>query len=376
MIRPQERHFDFILLLLAVSLTAYGLLLIYSGSLTNAGSGGAAISGPVARQAMFAAAGLVFALAVSRLDYRLLAQASTGLYVGLILSLLFVLTVGTQMYGSKRWIDIAGTHVQPSEIGKLIVILVLAKYFSDNEGHVKELRVFLTSLAIAALPAVLVFAEPDLGSAVIFFLIWLGMAIMAGSSMKHVLGSLGMVVAGLPFALIAVVTDYQRERVSLFLDPARDSLGSGFNILQAEISIGSGGFFGKGFTEGTQTQLDYLRTQTTDYVFSVLGEEMGFIGAMVLFGLFIFLLARGIRAAAISRDSFGRSIAVGIVIFILFQVFINIGVNIRLFPVTGIPLPFISQGGSSLITVFIAIGLLESVVVQHRAVGWWSGAAP
>jgi rod shape determining protein RodA len=218
------------------------------------------------------------------------------------------------------------------------------------------------------LPALLVFAEPDLGSAGIFLMIWLGMVIMAGCDMRHVLGLLGMLIALSPFALIAIVTDYQRERISLFLDPSSDSMGSGFNILQAEISVGSGGLFGKGLTHGTQTQLDYLRTQTTDYVFSVLGEELGFIGAMILFALFILLLMRGLRAAAISTDSFGRLVAVGVVIFILFQAFINIGVNIRLFPVTGIPLPFISQGGSSLITVFIAIGLLESVIVRHRQV--------
>jgi len=228
--------------------------------------------------------------------------------------------------------------------------------------------VLLTSLAIAALPALLVFAEPDLGSAVIFLLIWLGMAVMAGCDMRQILGTLGMFVAALPFGLILVVNDYQRERVSLFLDPSQDPLGAGYNALQAVISIGSGGLFGKGLTHGTQTQLDYLRTQTTDYIFSVLGEELGFVGAMVLFGLFILLLWRGLRAASLCRDSFGRSIAVGVVIFILFQVFINVGVNVRLFPVTGIPLPFISQGGSSLITVFIAIGLIESVLIRHRQV--------
>jgi rod shape determining protein RodA len=194
------------------------------------------------------------------------------------------------------------------------------------------------------------------------------MVIMAGADMRHVLGSIGMVIAALPFAIIAVITDYQRERISLFLDPTRDALGAGFNVLQAEISVGSGGWLGKGLGDGTQTQLNYLRTQTTDYVFSVLGEELGFVGAMVLFALFILLLFRGLRAASISQDVFGRMIAVGIVIFILFQAFINIGVNIRLFPVTGIPLPFISAGGSSLVTVFIAIGLLESVVLRHRQV--------
>ena len=359
-------NFDFVILLVALGLTGFGMVLIYSGSLTSSGGVQESLSGPVGRQLVFGAVGLAAFFAVSRVDYRFLAQGSIGLYLGLIAALLFVLTIGTQAFGSRRWIDIGGTQVQPSEIGKIIVILVLAKYLSDQGERVKELRVFLISLALAAIPALLVFAEPDLGSAVIFLLIWFGMVVMAGCDPRHILGAIGMVIAMLPFALIAVVTDYQRERVSTFLDPTQDPLGSGFNILQAEISIGSGGLLGKGLTHGTQTQLDYLRTQTTDYIFSVLGEELGFIGALLLFGLFIVLLWRGLRAAALCRDDFGRSIAVGVVIFILFQVFINVGVNIRLFPVTGIPLPFISQGGSSLVTVFIAIGLIESVLIRHR----------
>jgi len=364
------RPFDFVLLLTALALTVYGLLLIYSGSLTTSGHAVAdVLRGPVGRQLAFAMVGICACLIVSRLDYRFLAQGSTGLYFGLVAALLFVLVGGGQSeFGSSRWIEIGGIRIQPSEFGKIVIILVLAKYLSDNSERVNELRVFLTSLAIAAVPALLVFAEPDLGSASIFLFVWLGMVIMAGADMRHVLGAIGMVLAIAPFALIIVVTEYQRERISLFLNPAADALGSGFNILQAEISVGSGGLFGKGLTHGTQTQLDYLRTQTTDYVFSVLGEELGFVGAMVLFGLFILLLFRGLRAASISQDIFGRMIAVGIVIFILLQAFINIGVNIRLFPVTGIPLPFISQGGSSLVTVFIAVGLLESVIMRHRQV--------
>jgi rod shape determining protein RodA len=363
------RPFDYILLFTAMTLTLYGLLLIYSGSLTSeAGGTAAVISGPVGRQLVFAIMGVALCILVSRFDYRFLAQGSTALYLGLIAALIFVLTVGASEFGSRRWIDIGGQRIQPSEIGKLIVILALAKYLSDNSERVKTLPVFVTSLGIAALPALLVFAEPDLGSASIFLFVWLGMVIMAGADMRHVFGMIGMVIAFMPFAIIAVITDYQRERISLFLDPAKDALGSGFNILQAEISVGSGGWLGRGFTEGSQTQLNYLRTQTTDYVFSVLGEEFGFVGAMVLFALFTLLLFRGLRAAAISQDIFGRMMAVGIVIFILFQTFINIGVNIRLFPVTGIPLPFLSLGGSSLVTVFIAIGLLESVVIRHRQV--------
>ncbi|OGO49340.1 MAG: hypothetical protein A2148_00045 [Chloroflexi bacterium RBG_16_68_14] len=165
---------------------------------------------------------------------------------------------------------------------------------------------------------------------------------------------------------MALVTDYQRERIALWLNPESDPQGAGFNILQGKISIGSGGLLGKGLTEGAQTQLDYLRTETTDYVFSVLGEELGFVGALVLFALFVVLLWRVLRVAELSPDLFGRLLATGMVIFILLQTFINVGVNVGLLPVTGIPLPFVSQGGSSLITLFIGLGVLQSVLLRHR----------
>ena len=173
-------------------------------------------------------------------------------------------------------------------------------------------------------------------------------------------------LALLPFVALLVLNDYQLDRFRLWINPNEDPLGGGFNIIQAKIGIGSGGIFGKGLTDGSQTQLNYLRTSTTDYIFTVLGEELGLIGAIVLFALFTALLFRGIRAATLSRDQFGRLIATGIVVMILFQVFINIAVNIQLVPVTGIPLPFISQGGSSLVMMFVALGLLEGIVVRHK----------
>ena len=175
-----------------------------------------------------------------------------------------------------------------------------------------------------------------------------------------------MTIALLPFAALLVVNDYQLDRFRLWVDPNSDPLGGGFNIRQAEIGIGSGGLLGQGLTDGSQTQLDFLRTSTTDYIFSVLGEELGLLGAALLLTLFTLLLFRGIRAATLSQDQFGRLIAVGIVIMILFQVFINIAVNIQLVPVTGIPLPFISQGGSSLVMMFVALGLLEGIVLRHK----------
>ena len=361
------RDFDFILLLTALALVALGGLLIYSGSLTRYGEPTAFdFTHPVVRQGVFAGVGLILALVMARLDYKFLGFVSAGLYIVSIGALVYVLAVGESAYGARRWILVGGTLVQPSEIAKLVTIIALAKFLSDREGTIGSVRVLLTSLAIAAVPAVLVFAEPDLGSALIFGVIWLGMVIVTGARWRHLAGLLAVGMILLPFFLITLVSDYQQERIRIWMNPESDPQGSGWNILQAEISIGSGGIFGKGLTEGTQTQLDYLRTQTTDYVFSVLGEELGFVGALALLGLFVVLLWRGLRVAEVSRDLLGRLLATGMVIFILLQTFINVAVNVGLLPVTGIPLPFVSQGGSSLITLFVGIGILQSIVLRHR----------
>ncbi|MBI5284130.1 MAG: rod shape-determining protein RodA [Chloroflexi bacterium] len=362
------REFDFVLLLAAVGLTVYGAMLIYSGSLTTYGSPGQALSHPVSRQIAFAAAGLAAMVVLSRIDYRLFGPLSLALYVASIAALLFVLAVGASAYGSRRWIEVGGTQIQPSEIAKVCTVIMLAKYFSDNEEKMRSLRVFVVSMLIAGAPAVLVLLEPDLGSAIVFGVIWLAMVVIAGARPLHLLGVFAAAGAMTP-AFVLGIADYQRERLDIWRDPGKDPLGTGFNILQAETSIGSGRLFGKGFTHGTQTQLDYLRTQTTDYVFSVGAEELGFIGAMVLFGLFVLLLFRCVRVAGLADDAFGRLIAVGVMSFILFQVFINIGVNIRLVPVTGVPLPLVSQGGSSLITILASLGILQSVLGHRRKRG-------
>ena len=363
------RKFDFVLFFTSLALVAYGVILIYSGSLTNYKDVGLDLSHPVVRQILFALAGVAIMLAITYTDYHLLGYAASGLYVAALGALVLVLVVSSEVYGSRRWIEIAGTPVQPSEIAKLVLIIALAKYLTDRQEQIGQLKTFLASLGIALVPTALVFAEPDLGSAVIFVVIWVAMIIIAGARSTHVLGLASSFAIAMPFALIGLINEYQRERIATFLDPAKDPLGAGFNTLQAEIGIGSGGLFGKGLTQGTQTQLDYLRTQTTDYVFSVLGEELGFVGAVVLFALFVLLLLRGLQTAKSCPDPFGRLLAIGVVTFILFQVFINIGVNIRLLPVTGIPLPFISQGGSSLITLFIALGILQSIRV-HQVSRW------
>lgn len=369
------RDFDFVLLAVALALLGYGAALIYSGSLTTYGrSGWAAFSHPVGRQLAYAAVGILVFAVLARMDYRSLGNVAVGLYVAGIAALVFVLVVGGSAYGSRRWITLGGAQIQASEVAKVLVIVALARYLADHQEEIQRPRIFLTSLLMALVPAGLVFAEPDLGSAVIFLAVWLGMVVIAGARPAHLALLFGSAISAIPFVLVGLVNDYQRERIRLWLDPGNDPLGSGFNILQAQISIGSGRLWGKGFTHGTQTQLDYLRTQTTDYIFSVLGEELGFMGAMLLFALFVILLFRGIRVAGVASDLFGRLVAVGVVIFILSQVFINIGVNVRVFPVTGIPLPLISQGGSSLVSVFAALGILESILLHRRRLWFYGGS--
>ena len=360
------RQFDFVLLLASLALLILGLALIYSGSLARFGGNEPILAGPVGRQMMYAIVGLVLMALLARIDYRSWSPLALALYAAALLGLVVVLVIGNSAFGSRRWIAIAGIQMQPSEPAKLLTILLLARLLTAEGGRHLPGRTFLLTLVVAAVPALLVFIEPDLGTAVVFVAIWFGMVYVAGARIRHLLLLIGGGLAALPFLALVALHGYQRERLAVFLDPSRDPLGTGFNINQAAISIGSGGPFGKGLTQGTQTQLDFLRTQTTDYIFSVLGEELGFVGAMVLFFLFIVLLLRGLRAATHSRDPFGRLLATGIVVMILTQVFVNVGVNVRLFPVTGIPLPFISQGGSSLVTMFMAVGLLESITLRHR----------
>jgi rod shape determining protein RodA len=366
--RHAARHFDYPLLLLAGALVVYGALLIYSASLTAYPDGISGLNHPVAKQGMFALFGLAIMAAVAWMDYRVFGQMAPALYALAILTLAAVLFLGESAFGSRRWITIGGSQIQASEVAKLLTIIALARYLADRQAQIKRVRVFLTSLALAALPAALVMAEPDMGTAIIFAAVWVGMVLVAGARVQHVLMLAGFLLAAIPFAALAVLGDYQRDRIALFFNPNSDPLGGGFNILQGEISVGSGGIFGKGLTNGSQTQLDFLQTPTTDYIFSVLGEELGLIGALVLLTLFAALLFRAIRVASLARDQFGRLLATGVAIMILFQVFINIAVNIRLLPVTGIPLPFISQGGSSLIMLFAALGLLQGVLLRHRRI--------
>ena len=356
------RYFDPLILVAALVLAGYGALVIYSASLPR-GAEGIVLSSAVQRHIIFALVGAVLMIAIARLDYRLIDALGWLAYGFGILVLIAVLLVGSEEFGSRRWFDLGFTVVQASEIGKLMTIIGLGKFLTDYRERLPEFRIFLMSLAVVALPAALVFIEPDAGSAVVFMSIWLVMTLFAGARLRHY-GTL--VMAGIclvPVGLAAGVQDYQRDRIRAFIDPESDPQGAGFNVIQAETSVGSGGLWGQGLTEGTQTQLDFVRIQTTDFIFSVLSEELGFVGAMALFALFLLLLLRMLRVAGKVDEPLGQLLAVGMVTVIAIQVFINVAINIRLIPVTGIPLPFISTGNSSLLVFFAGLGLLQSVLV-------------
>ena len=365
---PQEwARFDYLLVLIALALVAYGLILIHSGS-TESGEGlKISFNSPVIRQGIFAIGSLVAMIILSRLDYHALLHYAWWIYGITIFLLILLLIIGQTDFGSTRWFDLGIFQLQPSEFAKISLIIILARLISDRGGDLKSLKTLLFSLLLSIPPLFLVFIPPDLGTSIIFITIWAGLVFVAGATRRHLIILGAFFLALIPFIWTFGVEDYQIERISVVLNAEEDPLDSGYNPIQAQIAIGSGGLFGKGLFEGEQTQLNFLKVPTKDFIFSVLGEELGFLGAVLLLGLFLLLLWRILRAAQFSGDTSGQLLAVGIVTMILFQLFINIAVNLGIFPVTGLPLPFVSAGGSSLLTLFISLGIVQSVVIHHRA---------
>jgi rod shape determining protein RodA len=360
-------RFDYLLALAAMALVGIGLVLIYSGSLSFYDGPLTSFASPVFKQVIFACVGIAAMLVVSKIDYHYLTHYAWVFYGLGIVSLVAILLVGDSAFGSTRWFAIGPVQIQPSEFAKLATILALARYFSEHGGDARDLRTLLISLAIVSPMAALVFIQPDLGTSIVFVAIWIGIVIVAGANRRHLLIMGALAIAIFPFLWTFAIAEYQVDRVAVLVDSEQDPLGDAYNVRQSKIAVGSGELFGKGFTNGDQTQLGYLKVATKDFIFSLLSEEFGFVGCSVVMGLFVFLLMRGVRAAQIAGDTAGQLVAVGIVMLILMQTFINIAVNLSIFPVTGIPLPFISQGGSSLVSLFIALGILQSIVMRHRA---------
>jgi rod shape determining protein RodA len=272
--------------------------------------------------------------------------------------------------GSSRWVSLGPLTFQFSELAKILMIIVLADYLATRQGRLDSVFSILGACLLVVPPLLLVLMQPDLGTSLVFGAILAGMLFMSGASLKW-LGAMAVAgIAALPFIWTHILRDYQKERITAFLHPLQDIQGSGYQLYQAQIAVGSGGLFGKGLTNGTQSTLDYLPVQTTDFVFAILAEELGFIGAVVLFILFGALLFRVLRAGWRSRDPFGLSFAAGLASMLLFQLIENVGMVIGILPITGIPLPFVTHGGASLISVALGLGIIQSINIRQGRAEW------
>jgi len=353
------RQFDPVLVGIVALLILYGVIMIFSANQTQED-----LKDLWRVQLTRAAIGLGIMVLVAAFDYRYYASLYKLLYVVMFVLLGTLFIAAELTAGTLRWLDFRLFPVQPSEIAKIVVIIVTAKILADRDGEMNKLRNLLLSLLVIIPPLVLIYLQPDLGTTIILGVVWLIMALMGGIHLFH-LGLLGLMALLASPVIWLTMEEYQRSRVMLFLDPQSDP-DSYYNIQQALISIGSGGKLGKGFSIGTQNQLHFLRVRHTDFIFSVIGEELGLLGALLLFLLILVLIWRVMRVADLTGDPFGRLIVVGVASLIFFQSFVNLGVNLGLLPVTGTPLPFVSYGGSSLTAFLIAIGLVQSILMRHK----------
>ncbi len=363
MSRSNWRHFDFWLLGAVVLMTIFGITMIRSAVAGNIELEAANL---VQRQLIFAAMGFIVIFIVSGIDYHLWASISRPMYVVTVIFLGVLTIAGQALYGSARWFDTGVILIQPSEIAKIVVILVLSDFFARNYDKLDNLtwiaRSFLYTLGIV----VWIILQPNLSTSLVILAIWFSLLWASGLKIKYLLALSGIALV-VPFAAFPFLADYQRQRIInfLFADPTATQ-GETYNIQQALISIGSGGLLGKGYNQGTQVQLRFLKVRWSDFIFSATAEEFGLIGSVVIMLLLLFIIYRCLRAARLARDTFGGLIAYGVSVLLAFQGMVNIGVNLKLLPATGLPLPFISYGGSSLLSLLLGVGLVESVILRHK----------
>jgi rod shape determining protein RodA len=326
----------------------------------------------VVRQSAYAFVGVLLLFAVARVDYSRFRELRAGLYTFMVAGIMFVLIFGAAARGSRRRIELPYFGFQPSEFGKVLLVAALAAFVIESARRGNEARQTIRILAIGLMPAALVFLQPDLGTAIVFGVITLTVLFLAGVRWTH-LAAIGasvavlatLVLAVAPAAGVPVLRDYQRERLTSFVNPSDDPRDSSYQINQAKIAVGSGGKTGRG-DEATQTDLKFVPERHTDFIFAVIGERYGFAGAAFVLSLYALLIWRALRILTVSKNLYGTLIAGGIAAMLLFQVFINVGVNLGIMPVTGITLPLLSYGGSSVLATCIAIGLLQSIYIHAQ----------
>lgn len=318
-------------------------------------------------QITYVVLGTIVAIVLTFFDYRNLRGLSFVLYLIMIALLVLVLFFGDRTFGAARWIDLKIFQLQPSELGKLITVLFLARIFSARKNFALK-DVFLV-LGIVLVPVLLVLRQPDFGTAMVIFFGLL--VLLFFSNIKKII--LVGIVAGLILAVPVgwhFLKGYQKQRIYTFINPSLDPYGTGYNVTQAKITVGSGGLWGQGIGQGTQIQLNFLPVAHNDFIFASTAESIGFIGSTFLIILLIFLIIRVLNVAKVSKDLFGFYFAISWAMVLLFQIFVNIGMNLGIMPVTGIPLPFVSSGGSSMLTNMAAIGILQSIYLRHRKISF------
>ncbi len=378
------RNFDIPLLISVLAIALFGVMMVFSATHTDPAL--APLNLHIKQLGVGVGLGIVLMFIMAGLDYHLFESITLLVYL-LCLGLLGIVRFfGSTTLGATRWIDLGFTDLQPSEIAKLLMILVLARFFATNQHRIRKLPVFTFSLLTATPAILLVFLQPDLGTTMVLVAIWVCMAWAAGSDPLHVFG---LIFIAVPLMLLVwfapdltggnvkIFQPYQYDRLHSFVDPNFANPDERRNLEVSNKAVVGGGLSGQGYTNGTQNTLNYLSIRHTDFIFSVIAEEFGFIGSVALMVLLSLMLLRIVHIAQKSLDTFGRMICIGVLTMLFFQMFINIGMNVGIFPVTGIPLPLISNGNSAMWTTFIALGIVESVAMRHqRDVTWYYRSGP
>ena len=357
------RHFDVQLLLYAILLITVGVVMGYSAAF-NDGSEAAGMSQTV-KTLIWAAIGLTLFFVASSVDYHWLRTLAGPIYLVVLGLLTLTMLVGTNLFGAQMSVTVAGLDFQFSEVSKVLMVAVLAAYLAGRRERIGRLSTILVAGAIMAVPTILVFRQPDLGTALVFVGILVGMLFLSGAS----LGWMGLMAAGVVAAspiAVSMLHDYQRQRLFCFLDPYADPQGACYQLVQALNAVGSGGWIGRGLTVGGEVQRGYIPVHSTDFIFTVVAEDLGFLGGLVVLALFALLVWRILLIGWQAQDAFGMLIAVGLASMILFQLVVNVGMVTGVMPVTGIPLPFVTYGGSSLITLLFGMGILQSIRMRSH----------
>lgn len=372
--RRYWRNLDWPLILAVLALIGIGLVVVYSASHSQLAAAGLSPFHYVKRQLLAFGLGLVLAIIIVSIDYRAWKRWTRLIYLANLLVLAGVLVIGKTVFGSQRWVKLGPINIQPSELAKIALVLVLAKFFERKE-NAQSLKGMGQALLLTLIPMGLILLQPDMGTAAIFIGLFFTMWFVAEANPKHllatgltmVLGATGAIILSLK-GWLKIIKPYQLTRLLVFLDPYADRNGAGWNIIQSMIAIGSGGFVGKGILNGTQSSLHFLPANHTDFVFSVIAEEFGFLGSLVVLGLYAFVIWRGLRIAALAKDVYGTLLATGATSIFFFHLIINVGMTLGIMPVTGLPLPFITAGGSTMLTSLVAIAIVLNVGLRRMKI--------